>query len=757
MPTTTTGVATSFIDFTRASNATVTDSDGKVKWAPHNLLTNSESFDASAWTKYLAPITANAQVAPNGTTTADTVTTSDNYSSVNQTLAVLTGATYTLAFYAKRGTMTDAKLSVRDVNNAADIVAATSYYSATNSSTWSLVTQSFTVPAGCTTITVHVLKESFAAGTIHLWGAALYRSDLGGMQPNTSAYPMYNPTTPKNLLGYTEDFSNAAWIKGGFLAFGAGSTVNATIAPNGLPTADLMTPDTTVGLHRVVGPTATVLSGTPFRYTVYVKPNGYTKVAFREMATTGDYAAFSLTGAGSVLDKSASATASISALPDGWYLISTSIAAAATLIRYTIYVLDPSYTSGTVEVNWTPNGTSGVYLWGAQFSDSASLDPYVPVYGAAVTSAAYYGPRRDFDGATLACKGLLVEEQRANLLLHSAAFDNVVWTPTGVTIAANVAGAAAVAPDGTNTADKWQETAGGSGHALTESASVTTGVTYTFSVYAKAAENSYIGLFGLKNSVGKFFNLSNGTVGNNISAAPAAFDIYPVGNGWYRCWIQDTEIATTSRSFQIYSSKNGTNWDYSGTLNDGIYLWGAQLEANASFATSYIPTGASSATRNADVASVSTQAFPYSATEGTLVANGSVLSTAAGNRAIATLHQSSNTAITTGNNVSGFGATTADFYVINGGSDQAVFYFNSAVTTGTPFKVGGFYKANNFNGSANGTAGALDTSGSVPSDVTEMRIGRSQSGTVAYFNGHIRQITYLPRAVTTAELQTRTA
>jgi hypothetical protein len=139
-----------------------------------------------------------------------------------------------------------------------------------------------------------------------------------------------------------------------------------------------------------------------------------------------------------------------------------------------------------------------------------------------------------------------------------------------------------------------------------------------------------------------------------------------------------------------------------------------------------------------------------------LVVNGSVLSTAAGNRSIATLYESSNTAITTGNNVAGFGATTADFYVINSGSDQAVFYFNSAVTAGTPFKVGGFYKANNFNGAVNGTAGTLDTSGSVPSGITEMRLGRTQASSVAYLNGHIRQITYLPRAVTTAELQTRT-
>ena len=78
MPTTTTGKASEFITFSRTSNATVTDSDGKIKWAPHNLLLASEQFDASAWTKTHITSTsptfvANDGVAPNGTTTADRV------------------------------------------------------------------------------------------------------------------------------------------------------------------------------------------------------------------------------------------------------------------------------------------------------------------------------------------------------------------------------------------------------------------------------------------------------------------------------------------------------------------------------------------------------------------------------------------------------------------------------------------------------------------------------------------------------------
>ena len=202
-----------------------------------------------------------------------------------------------------------------------------------------------------------------------------------------------------NLLTYSEQFDNAAWIKGGFLAFGSGSTANAANAPDGTLTADLLTPDTTLGLHRVVGPILTIPSGTPHRYSVYVKPNGYTKIGLREMSTTGDYAAYSLSGAGSVLDKSASATATVTALSDGWYLVSASIAATATSIRYSIYVLDPTYTSGAIEVNWTPNGTSGVYLWGADWrvtNDGVGLPAYQRV-GAATSGSSTASGTADYD------------------------------------------------------------------------------------------------------------------------------------------------------------------------------------------------------------------------------------------------------------------------------------------------------------------------------------------------------------------------
>ena len=66
-----------------------------------------------------------------------------------------------------------------------------------------------------------------------------------------------------------------------------------------------------------------------------------------------------------------------------------------------------------------------------------------------IQTAAINTPRFDYDPVTLACKGLLIEEQRVNLLTYSDDFSNAAWTKTNATVTAN----AVAAPDGTTTAD----------------------------------------------------------------------------------------------------------------------------------------------------------------------------------------------------------------------------------------------------------------------------------------------------------------
>ena len=115
-----------------------------------------------------------------------------------------------------------------------------------------------------------------------------------------------------NLAKYSDDFSG--WSSVNTLAFGAGSTVNATNSPDSNLTADFVVPNTSSVAHGVSQ--AVTVTATKYTVSVFVKAGGYSKVGIREGAATGSYATFSLSGAGSVI-ASLSSTATINAHEDG--------------------------------------------------------------------------------------------------------------------------------------------------------------------------------------------------------------------------------------------------------------------------------------------------------------------------------------------------------------------------------------------------------------------------------------------------------
>jgi hypothetical protein len=90
------------LSFSRASDATYTDSTGVVRRSPYNLVQQSEDFSNAAWSKIGSPtIVANAATAPNGTLTADSVT---GAGSIILYQGVFRAQTYTQTCYAKAGT-----------------------------------------------------------------------------------------------------------------------------------------------------------------------------------------------------------------------------------------------------------------------------------------------------------------------------------------------------------------------------------------------------------------------------------------------------------------------------------------------------------------------------------------------------------------------------------------------------------------------------------------------------------------------------
>lgn len=216
-------------------------------------------------------------------------------------------------------------------------------------------------------------------------------------------------------------------------------------------------------------------------------------------------------------------------------------------------------------------------------------------------------PRIDYTNGT--CPSILVEPQRTNLLTYSNQFENITWIKNSCTISNN----SIISPDGTQNASKLVEGTANDSHHIYQNAASNGQNTFTF--YAKQGERKFVYAYADNVGQGKCFDLENGTIGANIIAAPTNSTITSVGNGWYRCSI--TFLITTSTALRIGAcSANGT-FSYLGNGTSGIYIYGAQLEAGF-YATSYIPTVASTVTRNADVISKTGISSLIGQTEGTL-------------------------------------------------------------------------------------------------------------------------------------------
>jgi hypothetical protein len=336
-----------------------------------------------------------------------------------------------------------------------------------------------------------------------------------------------------------------------------------------------------------------------------------------------------------------------------------------------------------------------------------------------LTSVAIDAPRFDHDRVTpWASRGLLVEEGRTNLNLWSEDFSNVAYSRVRSGLTTN----AVAAPDGNTTADKLTEqTDVATNRSIGQNISVTSGSTYTISVFAKAAERSGINLrFASGFAAGNVtFDLS-GSGSTTIGGTVANSGITPLNNGWYRCFASYVATSTTTAGAQIFITSGGSGITYDGVSGNGVYLWGMDVEVGG-WATSYIPTTTLAVTRAVDVALVSTLSPWFNATEGTMYCEVTPVG-------VGTLQTYAYFDDTTSNERMGIrsSATSNAILAVDGGVTQV----NSAIgniAAGTTYKCAMGYKLNDFGGSQAGAAIVTDVSATLPT-VTRFLIGSRQTG-----------------------------
>jgi hypothetical protein len=164
-----------------------------------------------------------------------------------------------------------------------------------------------------------------------------------------------------NLLTYTEDFSNAIWIKRGAVSV----TPNAITAPDGTLTADLISGIGATGVDDFysVAPAIPQATGASLSLSFYVDKGASSGVL--------DVQAVAGPGGGHW-------TISLSSVASGWDRITDAHPAVTVLVPFT--VVSPAINSGPLFFA-SSGGPLSLYMWGCQLELASAASDYQAILG----------------------------------------------------------------------------------------------------------------------------------------------------------------------------------------------------------------------------------------------------------------------------------------------------------------------------------------------------------------------------------------
>ena len=175
-----------------------------------------------------------------------------------------------------------------------------------------------------------------------------------------------------NLTNYSEDYSNAYWTKGNSTI-----TSNIIIAPDGTLTGDKLVETATTSPHYVERLFS--LTGTSV-FSIYAKAGERNWLYVQLFPLVNGRAWFNLS-TGQVGTVDAAVTATMTNVGNGWYRCSVSRTTSGTTYSNAYVVTDNNI------ISYTGDGTSGIYIWGAQLEVGAYASSYIPTVASQVTRA----------------------------------------------------------------------------------------------------------------------------------------------------------------------------------------------------------------------------------------------------------------------------------------------------------------------------------------------------------------------------------
>ena len=149
------------------ATATRTNELGLIELTPYNLVTYSEMFADASWIKTnSATVTANTDISPNGTLTADRLTAGAAFAQVQAVVTVVPGSVYTVSVWIKRTTGTG-QVYLRSIENISTPITITNDW----------VRYSLTTTATSTIGRIGVLLQT-SEDVVAIWGAQLVQGSV---------------------------------------------------------------------------------------------------------------------------------------------------------------------------------------------------------------------------------------------------------------------------------------------------------------------------------------------------------------------------------------------------------------------------------------------------------------------------------------------------------------------------------------------------------------------------------------------------